>query len=496
MPSEEIDRDEEEQEEEVEPMPPPKPTARVKTKKNGVAAAVGSGVQPKRDNGPGRWTSNEAELQWPEIIEWLESTGHSPFEVDIQVVRLSPAGPEGAMPVGHIDGNAVVGDGQVSAGDRLIRFITEQFHMPTQRGPARYEVRFNWKVGAQRIGRATLNLPSPAEIIALRNASYAAQTEQPMPQNLGAMPQRQQQPQYAPQQPPQYAQPPQQQPYYPYGPPPYGYGYAPPGVYHEPAPVGVSPDVSALQAELARTQGAMNEMMRAWREGKAPPPGGVAAPSDAITQKVNALESKFDALIAAINRTGSLGGVGNPPPAVAAPPAATGGTADEMRGMVDGVLKGMMRMAVDTFNNNVQKSIKTAMGMGLPPVEDASAEIAEPAPEESMKPPFDVADVADTKWPDGSPVKYAADRESGDISPMGLAFGNPYVVGKAMDMANGLTEALTGVLKGMTQTPIGAGRPQQPPQVPPAQVVREIPTAAKDATVEAPPTNDTGFPEI
>ena len=496
MASEEIDRANEEAVEETSP-PPRTPKPRTSTRKpNGVAAAPSNGNSTARSES--KWTSREAELMWPEIIDWLAANGHSPYEVEIQVVRLSPTNGEGTMTLGRIDGNAVMGDQQVAPGDRLMQVIIDQFHMPTMRGPARYEVRFLWKVGAQRIGIGILNVPSPAEIIALRNAAYAASTEQQPPQQGMGAPQRHPQ-----QQPPQYA-PPQYPPQQPWPTPPwmqhspYGYGQPPymsqppPGVHPEP---GVSPDVATLSAALARSQGMLDEVMRAWREGRQPPaaPGVAAAPpsEEAIAEKVTAR------VLMALQKAGafSSGGLSGAPAAVAAPAAATPAAT---RNMMDDMFNGVMQTALGVFKSGLEKSVKTAFGMGAPPVEEAAAEIAEPEPaKDEFKAPFNVAAVEDVRWPDGSPVRYAADRESGDISPMGLAFGNPYIIEKGMRVAEGLTGALTDALKGLARPPPGVGKPSSAPQVAPPQVVREIPSEAVDASTSAPEgDNNSGFPSI
>lgn len=489
------ERDEEGQEEEEQETAPPPRTA-TRTRKHGAnTPGVGSGnmnggaAPGKRaprmlaDGTPNaKWDNREAELMWPEILDAIEAKGHSAYEVSIQVVRLSPAGADGAVPMGSIDGNSATGDKQVGPGDRLMQLITDQFHMPTQRGPARYEVRFVWKQGSGRIGTGILNLPSPAEIIALRNAAYSAANEreqQAQQPQLGA-PQRQMPPQQAPQ---QYPQQPPWAPYY--GAPMYpGYGmgfpnpppYVPPapGVHHEP---GISPELSAMRMELAATRGALNEALAAAREGRQPRIEGVAQPQseDAIAEKVTAR------VLMALQKAG-VGFQPAQPATVAAPAAAAATTTDGLRGMVDQMISGVFQTAVTTMKSNFEKSVRQVMGVGAPP-EEAAAEIAEPEVKDEFKTPFDVAPVSDVKWPDGSPVRYAADRSSGDISPMGLAFGNPYMVEKAMSVATNLTEALTDVLKGAAQK--GLGAPQQRPQQSP-QVVREIPRAASDAT----PTDD------
>jgi hypothetical protein len=486
----EADRDDEGQEEELEEVATPVQRVAKKSppRKHGAnSPGVGSANMNGRtrtlaDGTPNsKWQDREAELMWPEILQWVESTGHSAYEVSIQVVRLTPAGPEGALPMGSFDGNAAIGDKQVGPGDRLMQIITDQFHMATARGPARYEVRFVWKMGSGRIGTGILNLPSPAEIIALRNAAYsAASAEQPQQQGgVGARPPGPPMHQAPYSSPPPYGQP-QQPPWAPYYGAPmyphYGMGYPQ-------TPQGLSPEMAALQSQLERTQGALNEALAAAREGRQPRIEGVAAPpvsEAALVEKVTA------GVLMALHKAGVIAPQAASQPATVAAPPVAGVAADQgLRGEMDDMMRGVFRTAVQMFKSNVEKSVKQMMGVGGVP-EDTAAEIAEPEPaKDEFKTPFDVASVSDVKWPDGSPVRYAADRSSGDISPMGLAFSNPYMVEKGMNIAQGVTEALTDALKGLAKQGLtsGVGRPQQP-----TQVVREIPKTASDATVEESPT--------
>lgn len=488
---EEVDRDDEGgEEEEVEEQAAPRRTA--KSKKTlaapppanigGNAGNMNGRARTKEDGTPNsKWQSHEAELMWPEMLGYLEGVGKSPYDVEAHIVRVDPPGPNGATGLGTIDGQALVGNSQVSAGDKLMQVVTDTKHMPTARGPARYEVRFVWKVGSGRIGTGILNLPSPAEIIALRNASIQQQqyeAQQQPPPGAGA-----------PQRPPMPQAPSSQMPPWPHQPPPwmgpptmYGYGQPPPWMQPQ---QGLSPEMSAMQAELAATRGALNEALAAAREGRQPRIEGVAAPppsEDAIAEKVTAR------VLLALQRAGALG-------AAPAQPAQTAAAATpaETRGMMDEMFNGVMRTALGVFKSGLEKSVKTAFGMGEPPPEDASAEIAEPSPAaEEFKTPFDVAPVQDVKWPNGDPVRYAADRKTGDISPMGLAFSNPYIVEKGMAVAEGLTGALTDVLKGLARPGVGA-----PPQAPPPQVVKEIPQGAVDASTSAPEGDkNNGFPSI
>lgn len=414
-----------------------------------------------------KWQSTQAELMWPEILDYLNSVGRSPYDVTIQVIRLDPPGPNGAvlMP-GGIDGNQVDGS---DPGNRLVDRITDLYHLPLARGPATYEVRFLWKAGSGRIGTAKLNLPSPAEIVALRNAAMMSSQQEPQP-GVGA-PQRQ-----PVQQPQPMQQPPYQQSYPPYMPqnPYYDPRFQPPlGIAWQPPTTGVSEDASALRAELAATRGALNEALLAAREGRQPniQPSGVAAqpppPSeDMIVAKV----------IMALQRAGVIGNT-QPQPAAAAP------ARNDLAGAVDGLLRDVLGGAVDIMKSNIKKSLAGAMGVGGVP-EEAAAEPEVTEPADPFAAPFDIAPVSDVKWPNGDPVRYAADKSTGNISPMGLAFGNPYIAEKAMGVANGLVEGLTEALKGFAKNQIpvaGAGKPNQiaPPQ---AQVVREIPEAATNAS--------------
>jgi hypothetical protein len=435
-------------------------------------------ARTKEDGTPNsKWQSHEAELLWPEIISYLEGVGKSPYDVSVQIARVNPPGPDGAMPLGAIDGQALVGDAQVSAGDKLMQIITDTKHMPTARGPARYEARFTWKVGSGRIGTGILNLPSPAEIMALRNAAmqqqYESERQQPPP-GVGTPPRHPQAPPQAPQQPWPQQPPPWQQPH-PYSP----YGYAPPPPWGYGAPPqnpGLSPEMAALQSQLERTQGALNEALAAAREGRQPRIEGVAA------APIN--EDMIVAKVLTALRAAGIGVQPAAPPQVAAPPVAASDVTT--RGRIEKMVDGIMETAIGVFGQNLQKSVRQVMGVGGIPEEAAA--VVEPVPTpEVYEAPFDVAPVADAKWPNGDPVRYAADRETGNISPMGLAMSNPYVADKIVGIANGLTEGLTEALKGLVK-----GQAQTQMREPPAQVVREIPRGAQDASE---PPNGQGNPE-
>lgn len=490
--TDETDRDEEveEQEEEIASTPQRRTTKTSKKPSSplGVGGNAGNMVgraRTKEDGTPNsKWQSHEAELMWPEILRYLEGVGKSPYDVEAQIVRVDPPGPTGAVGMGAaIDGQALMGDTHVSPSERLMTIVTDTKHMPTARGPARYEVRFTWKLGAGRIGTGILNLPSPAEIMALRNAAmqqqYEASQQQPqqMPHGAGAPPR-------APMQPPQQPQWPQNNnlpPWAYYGPPPYGYSQP----FYGQQQQGLSPEMSAMQAELAATRGALNEALAAAREGRQPRLEGVAAPppsEEAIAAKVT--ERVLMALRAA--------GIGGQPAQVAAPAQQVPPPATDQR--IKGVLDGIIDAALGEFSNRMRQSVKQVMGVGGVPEDAATAEVVAPdPPAEPYAAPFDVAPVSDVKWPDGSPVRYAADRETGDISPMGLAMSNPYVAEKVMGIANRVTEGLTDALKGLARGQTKLGEPQRQP---PAQVVREIPQGAKDATPANGGENGGGWPQV
>src|SRR4029077_2874947 len=110
--NEEVVNEEEEEEiiEEETPAAPPPPLAPPAKRKPGRPKGAAAGVAAPPVTG---WSSREAELIWPEMINRVKGLGKSPYDIDIMVRRMDPT-PE--ITLGHINGGAVMGSGNQSPG--------------------------------------------------------------------------------------------------------------------------------------------------------------------------------------------------------------------------------------------------------------------------------------------------------------------------------------------------------------------------------------------
>jgi hypothetical protein len=468
---EELDTQDDGDEEPEAPKPPKR------SRRNGVAAPAAVGVAPST---PAKFqrTGTDADAVWNEIVQWLPSAGLTPSDVAIQARRVWPPSPSGeSTPVGRAFGGEMVTGGQTEPpGSALNQFIIRYVHLATTANPASYDIHFMRKANGAQLAVGRLGLPDRntclAELAASERAGLGAQ-----PQG-GVMP-----PMYSPPQPPQ----PQWQPP---PPPPLGMGYG-----YPPSPMGLPPGYGApamdpaVMNELASLRGALNEALSAAREGRqpniphAPPVAPVVSPAAAPVGAGGLTDLDVDRIAARV--AGIMGVLPKP----AAPPAAPVGAAAPVDNSLEGMMRtgvnGMMKRIFDTALGSVEQSIKRGVGIGALPQEDdneapAPAEVVPAAPE---KPedimPWQVGDVGST-WGNGSPVKVALSKETGKLDPMGLAFANPIVAEKLIDVLTGLGNAAQDAIKNFGKTAaVGVGRP---PSSPPTEVVRQIPAGAIDAT--------------
>jgi len=394
----------------------------------------------------------EAELLWVEILDRMPRWGKSAFDLGCRVSRLAPD----KMQLGNaFSCEAIVGDDGKSPGDALIDFVSDNYHLASgQQGPMRYELLFFWKAGGKYVTKGILSLPSAAEIMAFRRARMMSSMKNQPAAGVGAppamMPQMPAQPSFSPA-------------YYPHP--------------HQQPPM--APDFSAVMNELAYTRGALNEALAASREGRQPnippPPPGVGAPPapQGMTKK-----EVVEAVVEVLKATGLLpaaAGVGAPPPT---PPAA----AQEATSVVS---------SFGTFVKQMQEFKR--LGSEMRHVFEPDEEDEEPPPAAAPPPPvvpekddglpFIVSEVPGSKWPDGTSVQIAMNKESRDVDKFGLAMANPYVAGKAMDALGKLAETASAALAkfGGFQQQQGVGAPP-PPQEP----KKELPPSPPNGAAEAP----------
>jgi hypothetical protein len=151
--------------------------------------------------------------------------------------------------------------------------------------------------------------------------------------------------------------------------------------------------------------------------------------------------------------------------------------------MIEKMAGRLMENIINAAGATMEKSIKQASGLGAPPV---SVEAEEEPEEEKPAPrnpeddiPWSVAAVPGATWSDGRPINYAKDKASEEISPLGVLMSNPVIAERAMDLANGLGNAMKDAIVKFTQGP----------QAVPARVVKEIPAGAIDGGVGSVPSS-------
>jgi hypothetical protein len=438
------ERDDTGLDEEVEPQPRA-PTPSKKGKRPPPLAGVGAPHFQRE--------SDEADNVWNELNVWLPSAGLTPHSVYVQVKRITPPAPGGGpFPIGRFGGEAVVASENEGPGSALIDYMIRYIHLPTIQGPATYELEFRRKSNGEVITKGRLNLPDRQTSLAMLAADDAAQNAH-SGSGMGAVPRMPSMPQ-------------QQQAPAPFYPP-----LAPTYFGSPPVPAGpsVPPEMWGMMQSM------MTEAFSAAREGRQPvmqSPPGVAQPPPidrgALVQEVTA------GVLVALQKAG-IGGqlIPTAPPPAQASPGATN-TVSGLAGSVEKMMGSILESAVKTLGANLEKSVKQSMGMGAPPAEEPETPevAAEPEKPEDML-PWQAAATGAT-WGDGRPVNFAKNKETGNIDPMGLIMTNPVIGEKAMAIATGIGEAVQEAIKKFTTGPPPPGQ---------AQVVKQIPSGAADATV-------------
>lgn len=354
--------------------------------------------------GPQNWSSHQADVLFPELITWLESNGRSAYDVMVNVIRVEPP-PRASVGEGF-EANAAVGDTSTTPSDALTRIVSDYYHLPVSRTPAKYELQFVWRANGNYITNAYLSLASPAEIIALRNAQHQRRMNMsyqqasmglgsPGIQALPPMPHQQQQP--------------QQQAAMPYIP----FGYAPPPQ----APAAPARD-SRMELELERLR-MENERLRMDQQRRQHPPqqqrpgpGGYGPPAEDPETRIvrRVVEELRGAGFGAVPATAALATTMPPPSDAISTMRATIQMMREFRRFSDEA-SGMFEPE-DT-------------GVGSPP--------ALPAAPEPADDPYDVTELP-SQWGDGSHTKLVRSKETGKVDLLGLALHNPYPSQKLLEV--------------------------------------------------------------
>jgi hypothetical protein len=193
-------------------------------------------------------------------------------------------------------------------------------------------------------------------------------------------------------------------------------------------------------------------------------------------------------------------GIGGAPPTAAAPvpvaavPATSAPTPPSPApqavgvGASTGALELIMQRVQTRVMQKVAREVETMVEGAFSGAAGLGADPGEPeAPPEPDKPedilPFVTAKVEGATL-FGQPVHYAADKETGDVSLLGLGFANPVLAEKAMEVLQIGADALqkfvgrSAVTTGAAQISAGVGTAPAPAQ---AQVVDTIPADAQHA---------------
>ncbi len=398
-------------------------------------------------------TPSQADLLWLDILQRKEiiTNGITAEHFSIKVARLD-AGQE--IYITSIDGNRCAGDGtDGSAGEALMRILTDEIHWHSSKGlPATYQLTFTFKRGGTIYDKGKIRLLSNAEIGQMRSAE----------QGLGRPPQ---QPGYPPQPPPYgpqgyappgfgpqgYGAPPQYPPQFGY--PPYGYPPPPhpgyPGLGATPPAPSTGDEVTDLREQVR----SLSEMVRdMWRfgpqnpngfppgygqpQGFGQPPPPQALPMSALNEFQQHL-SRFGLAIVPAQQQ----------PGAAMVPAASGFQTGlgQLKELAVGVsaLKEVADALNGVFNMNAQQIVE------------------EPKPE----PDFEMVEIPGSKWPDGSPVRYARNEQG--INWFGTGMGNAFAMEKFGSTIAGLGKTIVSQIRkdqGVGSLPDDEEEEEPPPQ--------------------------------
>jgi hypothetical protein len=423
----------------------------------GKAGDIPATFDPHAPGAP-KWSSHEAELLWPELMQWLEAKGRSPYDVMVNVVRIEPPGRAG---IGEpFEAHACVGDGTNTPSSALKFMVEEFYHLQSCRTPARYELQFVWRANGQYVAHGYISLASPSEIIALRNAAHARRMYSQSYPGTGALP--------IPGmgRPPAYpqGQPQQQQPQQQFAPPPYGY-----------PPYGYPPQQPPRDPELERRLAALEEENRRLRAGQAigvrPVHPGTGAPPPASPTPAVTAADLATAMATALR---AVGFGASASPAVAPTD-------------VFGVMKQGMSMMREfrRFGQEANEMFEPPDDPDERPVPMLAAP-PETAPAEDL--PYDITELP-SQWDDGSKAKLVRDRDTGKVDLMGMVLFNPRPAQKLMDAGAAFMERFGR--RGLAGPPEEEEQPQvqfQPlqPQFQ-QQQPQQLPQTDQTAPAPAPP---------
>lgn len=469
----EADKDDDEPEIATPPDPPPgtqvhiaafpekRPRGRPpKNPASGVGAAPDAGMKAP-------FTAVNAIQLVDEVFDRLRRYPQlgDPENLRIQVWNME-RGAEQMLPGSGFDATVLIPQDDRTAGQLLWDYLVDNFHMTRSTapaGPCLYKIVIQWKKSGKIFCAGRTQLPSVEEIRSMRRAE---QMRKEAASQYSVSP---------------YAMPPR----YP------GIGAMPPPPV--PSPASPAPAAAApagpqydpyLWDRLARLEGLLTDTVEMVRSGRVPygaqapsqpasPPSPAAAaapappPAPSQTQPAGGvgLEQTVRRIVAeglgefAKELTAKLG-LG------ASYGAPTSALETKMRTNVEGIVERVLEKGFAQIGKAFEDGMKA--GFGAPPTEEIDEPtIPEPPPDPKDDLPFTLTPTGLT-WPDGNPIQYSENKETGEFDIKGAGFGNPFLVKSALDLGNKLAD----VAKTMAERWASPTKPH---------VVGEIPRGARPA---------------
>jgi hypothetical protein len=402
----------------------------------------------------------EADLFWPYVMKEAEGKGVDPGYVDIRIARVD-VGRE--TTVGYLSGDAVLGDDNETPSEALYNAIVDQFHIASgARGPVLYNVTFSIPGDRGFSHRKQLKLPPPSEINKRRHQEWYPGN------NYGA-------PEHVPP-PPRRARRRDERDYedrdrdrdrgrrdrddrdrdYDYRDDRRGLG-APPPQYPPPqyGPRGYDDRYDRRRGE-DRLERELDDLKRLVREVllRGPQQQGQPQPQQgldmvALTNYIQTIEKNFGVKL-------TVAGLGAPPAAQlpAAPPRERDPESLEFEQTI-----------ARKVRQGVGKRIDSLLEEALDPRTAQRRRAAEEEEEEEEDKPetsFDVVEVPGMTYPGtDQPIRYAADKETGDVDAWKTAaLYVPTLLHQHGDKALEVIGKFADAFKGMGLS--GRGRPQMP----------------------------------
>lgn len=436
---------------------------------------------------------SEADRLWPWVMKKAEGKGVHPAYVTIRVARVD-VGRE--TTVGHLGGDACLGDDFQTPDEALYNAIVDQFHMSSgARGPVLYNVIFSIKGDQGFSHRGQLRLPAPSEINQRRHqqwypagggtpAAYGAPPGAPPGYVPPPPPRRHEGPRgygrddrrdyrdrdydrdYDREREPRrgFGAPPPAPAYQPPPPPPGYYQqppYPPQPPYREP-PYRRDRDRDDIREELRELRGFMRDVLLDRSQQPQYPQQPAAPDWGAINSAVQQMEKTFGVKFTVQPPVQPQpAGLGAPPPGYVPPPGY--GYPPQPQQQPSPERLDYDQTLARKVRSRIEKKVDSAIDQLFDPPPKPKEEEEEEFDDDAPKPDFETIETPVPFPGTQDPIRYARDRKTGDIHWFGTLMSNPQIVTKygekAMDIVGKLAEAARHAAAGG----LGA-RPQMPQQ--------------------------------